>query len=36
MLKIDLKDVEKRKELTTQVEETPNIALKEWLLEKLG
>ena len=35
-LKIDLKDVDKRKELKTQVEETPNIALKEWLLEKLA
>lgn len=36
ILKIDLKDVEKRKELKTQVEETPNVALKEWLLEKLA
>jgi hypothetical protein len=36
MLKMDVKDVEKRKELKTQVEETPNIALKEWILEKLA
>jgi hypothetical protein len=36
ILKIDLKDLEKKKELRLQVEGTPNIALKEWLLEKLA
>jgi hypothetical protein len=36
ILKTDLKDLPKRKELRTQVEATPNIALKDWLLEKLA
>ncbi len=36
ILKTDLKDLPKRKELRTQVEVTPNIALKDWLLEKLA
>jgi hypothetical protein len=36
ILKTDLKDLAKRKELRTQVEATPNIALKDWLLEKLA
>jgi hypothetical protein len=36
ILKTDLKDLAKRKELRTQVQATPNIALKDWLLEKLA
>jgi hypothetical protein len=36
ILKTDLKDLNKKNELKIQVSNTPNIALKDWLLEKLA